>query len=208
MRAVRLLTVLALTAVAGCGSMLRVDLSEQEREVGEFDRIWVMGDVLVRVELGRNYGAAVVAHEDYLGAVATQVSDSALIISRKSASPTPGGLEVRVRVPYLAAVSLQGGAELHVDGLSGPDFEVQVQGSGRVRGSGNVELVLIEVLGSGRVDLARVTCRDARVRLSGSGQVDVTPSRKLDAVVEGGGRVTFAETEGLEFRVRGEVEAR
>ena len=79
----------------------------------------------------------------------------------------------------------------------------------RSKGSGDIELdgrtgrVIVDLDGSGNVDLASLAAREASVRVGGSGDAEVRAAEKLDVAVDGSGDVRYHGDPALSQQVDG-----
>jgi hypothetical protein len=131
----------------------------------------------------------------------------------------------RVQVDWtrLSAVSVQGAADLQVDGAAVPALSVQVQGSGEVRlkgvdtptlqlalaGSGELvaegraRSLAVSLAGSGVVKAVGLEADAVQVSIAGSGEVEVHARQTLGAQVAGSGRLRHRGPARVQSRVTG-----
>lgn len=222
--------VLALTACmyTGSGPMLtKGDLAghttEESRDVAGFTAIAMGGNADLTVTEGEEFSVIVTADENLQEHVATRVKGSTLEISQEySYFGTPPRVAVAVTLPVLSKVSLSGSSdatirvtnpeslEVSVSGSADVDLRadatvlaLSVSGSGSIIANGTVSTATLSVSGSGEVDGTNLTAGEAKVRVSGSGDVWVRAREILDAQVSGSGHVTYFGDPAVSTNVSG-----
>ncbi len=68
-------------------------------------------------------------------------------------------------------------------------LKVVVLASGSAKAEGKVDLLQVQVMGSGNVNLGNLSARRAEVMIAGSGDVTVAPSDELKVTIMGSGDV-------------------
>lgn len=182
--------------------------------VGTFDRLTVSGPFQVGVVVSNEPARVLLQGPPALLAdtIVTVEGDTLSIHFREGAtwSWNPGsGMNVVVFTPSLASVSLQGAADVEVNGARGETFAAATEGSGRVRATGldvgRVRLVTggaggISVEGSAReatymvggagsIDAMRLRVRNANIAVDGEGSSYANVSGTATVSMTGGGRV-------------------
>lgn len=194
----------------------------ETRDVPDFERVSVGGNLDVVVEVGRPTRVTVAGDDNLVPLVRTEVRGSTLVIEQKKRLRPSDGLTVTVAVPRLERASVSGSGEMTVRGVASEAFRASVSGSGEldaegdfgdlsanVSGSGEMmmrgtaETVDVGVSGSGEVDLMAVPAREARVSVSGSGDVAVQVREHLVARISGSGDVRYAGDPTVDGRVSG-----
>ncbi len=207
------------------------DLVEEVREVEAFDRIDACGSVDVVIFQGDQQKVTVIFDDNLVDLIETDVRRGCLQIDARRSYRTRERCRVEVVTPTLTEIASSGSGDVEVDQLKAEDLEIMISGSGdlsvgkletdylsygvhgsgdglvddltaerfklSIHGSGDFEAegsvqdLRVRVNGSGDVDLRDVTAQDARVRVSGSGEVKVTPVESLDASVAGSGDIFY-----------------
>ena len=162
----------------------------ETRAVSSFDRIEAQGSTRLHVQVGAPLGLTVLAPEDSIAEVVTEVRDGVLIIREADGSSDwwDSG-NVAVTVPSLAWLHVSGSADASLEGFTGGQFEVLVSGSGDVKARGRVDRVEASVSGAGDLDLRRLEADEVAVRVEGSGDAVVWAVSAVDVSVFGSGHV-------------------
>lgn len=102
-----------------------------------------------------------------------------------------GGLTVTIVAPQIAGLELRGPGHIKLRDLDQPSLLLDVHGPSDLEASGKVESLDIASYGVGSLDLADVEARDAKIRVHGVGDVDISASGTVDATLHGVGNVTL-----------------
>jgi hypothetical protein len=204
------------TAIARCVAASGPARSET-RATGVFDKLEVKGPVDVHLSRSNTHTVRIEAPAAVLPVLVTEVVDGTLVVRTTTCiEGDDDDVRVHVAAPAFQRIRLRGSGDLHADDtLKGKSLQLQLEGSGdaklrvdverlevSVTGSGDATLVgrasaqEIRLSGSGEVDADELEVNRARVRLDGSGDVELRVSGELDAEVRGSGTVTYAGKPG------------
>lgn len=196
MRRVRLATAMAAPvaiALAGCGAGTPVS---DHRAVGSFHALEVSGSVDVRVVRAAAPSVTVHAGKAIIDRVTTGVSGGVLHIGVRDRGIVIGhdpldGARVRVAMPALRDVTVDGSSDLDLGGLTTRALTVRINGPGDVTARGRVGHLDARVAGPGDARLEGLQASTARVAVEGPGDVDVSVADALDIRVDGPGDVSY-----------------
>ena len=199
--------------------------------VGSFDSVNAHGSDTVRVVRGSTASVVATGPSAVLDRLDISTSGSVLNISRKSSMGWGGwsgrGATITVTVPSLRAIDLSGSGEASVDVADGPAFEGHVSGSGSlslpnvraasvklgVRGSGDltaggkVDVLALEVGGSGNAEIAGLESQTATISVHGSGNAQATARKSATIDVAGSGDVEVKGTNACTISKSGSGDA-
>ncbi len=105
-----------------------------------------------------------------------RIEDGQIYFDRAATDSDSSSLEVRITGPSLESFGLRGSGTLVLQNLAQDSLEIDLFGSGSVRGHGAVGRLELRIFGSGNADLARVTAGDVDTTVFGSGNADVAPT--------------------------------
>lgn len=188
-----------LLAVAGTGCFDIVfggvqgsgTVESEQRDVGPFTRIDLTGSPDVDVRVGEPLEVIVETDDNLLPLIETRVEGDTLHVGSTKSYSTRKGVVIRVRVPSLESVSVQGSGDITATGVAGESFEAEVTGSGDIVARGTVRSVRATISGSGDIDLSDLRAEDAAVTVRGSGDIEVYATGELDASVVGSGDIRY-----------------
>jgi hypothetical protein len=188
-------------ALSGCGEYdqpPRGPITSESRTVGDFDSIRVRGSARLRITVGEPAALEVEGHEETLRRLDTEVDGGTLQIrtGRKEWSFPGGGtqLVIKVNVPRLESLRLEGGNDVRIEGLDGGDMAINVEGAANLKATGRIDDLVVRLSGAGRADLRNLIAKDAKVTVDGVGSVHVNATESLDATMNGVGAILYSGT--------------
>jgi Putative auto-transporter adhesin, head GIN domain len=98
-------------------------------------------------------------------------------------------LRVDLSGPALKEATLNGSGSIDLQGIDQDRLSVTIRGSGAASGTGKVESLRLEIMGSGSARLAQLAEKDAEVTIDGSGDADVSPTGEAQVTIAGSGDV-------------------
>ena len=153
------------------------ELVTEQRDVEGYHGIAFAIPGELRVEQSGNESLRVVAGEDVIGRIITEVEDGVLIIRRDRSlwSSRMGKVEVFVEIDDFESLAVSGSGDAVVGAVKADDFQLKVSGSGSV-------------------SLQSLTCDEVDVAISGSAAVAVEELRATEAStsIGGSGEVTWS----------------
>ena len=159
-------------ALAGCGD--DGPRTSQTRDVAAFTRIENRSSVDVRLRVGEPQRVQVFAGEKVIDDVSTEVRDGTLEVDFDHSGWGGDDVEVEATVPELTGIEVLGlrrpRRRRHRRGRSSSCSRTA---RADIALAGTAGRLLVTLDGSGDADLADLAARDARVDVSGSGDLDV-----------------------------------
>lgn len=98
-------------------------------------------------------------------------------------------IKITVSMPEASVISHRGNTNLHIKGIAGRYFRLEHHGNGGVSVNGFVDELDIKKEGNGNVDARKLSCKTAKVRNLGNGNVSVYSQISLFATGAGNGSV-------------------
>ena len=210
--------------VKGSGNVVRKVLS-----VEAFHGIAVDGSIDVVLTPSGNQQVEVEAQENLIGLVTTEVRNGVWVIGTSKGYSTDKPFVVHISAPVIDVVSIGGSGNVKGTGAFTAGWvRLSVQGSGdmdlafisgaldaSVAGSGDIKLegrctdLRVLVQGSGEINAKGMVAENASASTSGSGDISVHTSGRLDASVAGSGDVVYeGEPANVSTNVAGSGEVR
>jgi len=228
---VSLLVVVALSATAcyipGFNNVRgNGDVVEEERNVRDFSAVALGGFGDLHIELGEREELVIVAEENLLRYIETDVRGNTLQIdTRRGVGLTPTEpIEYYLTVTDLTAVDVSGLGHIDIPALDTRSFDVTISGAGDVVidelnadrldvvisglggldiDGGFVERQSVDISGSGSYSARRMESLEADVAISGLGSMTIWASEKLDATISGSGSVNYVGRPSINQSVSG-----
>jgi len=177
---------LGIASVQGSGKK-----ATSERKVEPFTNLALDGSMDVVIGVGTDQNVVVEGDDNIVPLITTKVSSGTLTIDSESGFSTKVPLKVRITVPKLKGLTLNGSGSMLADGVSGKEFKAMLAGSGDMQVKGSVSSIDATLTGSGRIRMQQIPCESAKVLLTGSGDIEVSPTQQLDAKLTGSGRIVY-----------------
>lgn len=101
------------------------------------------------------------------------------------------GIKLRITAPVLPALDISGPANIEIEDLRQPEFNLSMAGAGNIEANGKVDRLAIDASGAGNVDLSKLEAGDAEVAIAGLGNADINAGGKVEVAIAGAGNVTL-----------------
>jgi hypothetical protein len=202
---------------------------EETREVAPFSKISLKIDAKVYIEQDDEQIVRVVAEEETLEKLITEVKSRSLNIRYPSSTMfknwNPGKVEIYITVPDVDELNLSGSGDIIVEELNSRILDLLVSGSGNIKieelksqtlsatisGSGNIkieegemiETFKIRTSGSGKVEAGEIEANKVDVQTSGSGSCYVYSNGEIKARIAGSGNVYYSGNPAIDSSVAG-----
>lgn len=193
-----LVSFLLLTSlVAGChnGLLNRVSGSgnrqKQKRNVASFNSISYNGAFDVDIVCQQPASLEIEGDDNILPLVGTEVSNNVLHIKNLSNYSVSEPIKLKISVPNLEGIAVNGAGKIDVSGMKNEKFEIDANGAPTIRVSGETKLVDIDTNGAGKIDTHKLRASKAIVDSKGVSRVDVQAMDQLDVTVSGPSHVTY-----------------
>ena len=170
-------------------------MRSETRDVSGFNAIDLDGDGRLEVVIGGPASFSIEGRERAVERATTEVRDGTLYIKnqRRDWLMAGGGprLVMRITVPRLDSLKLDGGNDVRLSGFDGGDFDIKVQGATHLKGNGTLEALNVAVSGAGHADFSKLVANEAKVTVNGVGSVYVNAKESLDATMNGVGAIIY-----------------
>ena len=189
----------------------------QDRHLSGFHAVMVTGPFDVYITQGSTESVRVEAPGNIIDHIITEVKGDALIVRDKTLHFNWGDMfgnkkiAVYVTIKDVHNLSISGSGDVYFkEGLSAPNLQIDVTGSGDVQGKLNVKTLITKQSGSGDVKLSGtaetstvsltgsgdfsghgLVTATTMVRTSGSGDAAVNATQRVDAHVSGSGDIRY-----------------
>ncbi len=188
--------VAACLALASCGPTPdAAPPVKQERGVDAFHSIELRGSATLDVLVGSQQSVVVEASPDTQTRVTTSVRNGMLTVEHKGGGwmwqPAPGELNLRITLPKLNSLTLNGAGRITLNGLDGGATSIVMSGAGEIEANGKLDTLTARLNGAGSADLSRLLTRDADVQVNGAGNLNVNATGRLDAKLNGVGAIKY-----------------
>jgi hypothetical protein len=189
------------------------NIRTEKRSTGNFNAVKASGSIDIEISSGNAYAVSVEDDDNLLPYVVTDISGGTLNVHYKNGySINNDHAKVYITAPSLDKLSISGSGDITTTGMlkNSREIEMNVSGSGNIKGSvdapsinvsvggsGNVSLTgrtkdfTCTVSGSGDINCTSLESENTTVKVSGSGNAHVFASVHLSASVSGSGDVYY-----------------
>ncbi len=164
----------------------------QTRRLPPFGSVDVTGLTNLTVQVGPRQSVVVRADDNIVSRITTRVVSGKLVIGNKPGRysvRTP--IEVRLAVPSLGALTLEGSGDINARGIHAGALNVSLAGFGTIRASGTAASLHVTLSGAGDAQLDQLTARDATAVITGDGEVLLTATNSVNATITGNGTIRY-----------------
>jgi len=178
---------------------------EESRDVSGFDEVELRGIGNLTIEQTGNESLTVVAEEDVLPKLTTEVANDRLIIGPKpnTTARTTEPINYKLTVENLNALAVSGSGDVQAEGIETDRLAVTIGGAGSVEVGGEADEQEIDISGSGDYRAEGLDSKVVKIGVSGAGSAVVNASEHLDANVSGAGSVEYVGDSTVEQDVSG-----
>lgn len=166
-------------------------LTTQTRAVDPFVRIESNLGIDLKVEVGKTQSVKITFDDNLIDFIRTESDGKTLVIETEESFSTSQNVQVLISVPQLELINSEGSGTIYIANLDSKRFRAIISGSGELVATGKVDLLEIEINGSGDVRTDEVTAREVTVSINGSGSAEVNAVEVLDAEINGSGDVLY-----------------
>lgn len=209
--------------VVGDGPMVT-----ETRAVTNFKSLYVSVSGKVYYKIDPVYKVEVRAQQSILPVLQTNLNGEELVIKFKDGVRVKEyeDISIYISAPTVEGIYLSGSADVDLTGkVQATSLALKLSGSGNIRvqeaqltdrltttisGSGNITVdngscvnQTLKITGSGKLDLLNVPAQQVYTDISGSGDMRVNVSQKLEAVISGSGSVFYKGTPLVSTRISG-----
>ena len=186
---------LALLAGCGEGPLSTGPVRTEVRQVDNFDSIDLDGATRLQITVGVPASLEVEGRDPFLERLQTEVHGDTLHIKvrRKDwlALGTSPRISVRIGMPSLEKLEVEGGNDVRVTGFNGGETRIKLKGATNLVADGRVDELHVFMAGAGHADLGDLVAADADVTVAGVGSIFVNPTVSLDATMNGVGAIFY-----------------
>jgi hypothetical protein len=164
-------------------------IKQESRTLAPFSRVHINLAADVTVTKGASPTSTLTADDNILPLITTQVGGGVLTISNSKSFASNTQVLVRITVPSLSRLVVDGAGDVSLNGVDEKTLELVTRGSGGLRARGRVDALTARLEGAGDMGLFELQTRSAEVLLNGSGTIQVSASETFSGAIEGSGDI-------------------
>jgi hypothetical protein len=183
--------------VAGCHHGYRAEVQGngkrvvQKRQVPSFASISTNGAFNVEVTCKKDLSVEVEGDENIVELVNTEVENNILRLSNSSNYSATEPVKIKISVPNLEGLSVNGAGHFDIKGMDNDKFEIDSNGAPSITVAGNTKVIDIDSNGAGKIDTHNLRASRAVVDSKGVSRIDLDVTEQLDVTVSGPSSVTY-----------------
>ena len=177
----------------------------QKRQVGPFTSISTNGAFTIEVTCQKDSSLEIEGDENVLGFVKTEVNSNILRLENSQNYSISEPIRVRISVPNLEGLAVNGAGHITVKGMDNDKFEIDSNGAPTITVAGKTKMLDVGTSGAGKVDAQNLHATRAVVDARGVAKVDVDVSDQLDVEISGPSSVTYNGNPTVNKKINGQV---
>ena len=219
-----ILAILCLIVFAsGCVNQGSGNVTNETRNVSDFNQINTNGDMEIIVSPGNNNSVVVQGDSNVIPNIQTSVNNNVLTVSNSNVIGGSKPAKIYITVVDLNAVQvggsgnftgtdlklkslnlfLSGSGSINLVNLVADSIKLVNSGSGLTSISGNVKSQEIIISGTGEYKAKDLQSNTATVEIDGSGQATVNVINQLNIIINGSGQVSYLGNPNIQQQVTG-----
>lgn len=184
----RVVVISAATLVAVWGVSHAAPVRTEARSLGPFHAVEVAGISEAEVQVGPAQHVEVVADDQAVPHITTEVRDGRLIIGAHELEHCHT-CKVRITVPAIDALAVTGTGSITATGIATGTLSISISGTGGVSVSGTADGASYQLSGTGAIDGTALAAKSASVSLNGTGDIKVRASHDVTVALGGMGSI-------------------
>lgn len=202
---------------------------DEIRDLPPFTKISLKISGKVYLEQGNTQKVRIVAEDETLEEIITEVKDRTLSIRFPNTNMfrnwNPGKIEIYITIPGIDALTVSGSGDIFSKAINSRIIDLAVSGSGNIdidnlsseqvstaiSGSGNISVsgpgvageLKARISGSGNINASEFEAEKVDVQTSGSGNCSVMSNGEIKARISGSGNVNYSGNPAIDSSVSG-----
>ena len=165
--------------------------ASEMRAVASFDTIDATGVGKLKLRIGDTESLKVMADDNILPLIKTEVKEGVLTLSTKGATLSKTDIVFDVIARRVKRLENSGTVSIDASGFNGGDLSVETSGVGSIKLNGRVDSLKAELSGVGSLDADALAADRVDTSLSGVGSAHVRAEKSLRANVSGVGSLSW-----------------
>ena len=165
--------------------------ASETRAVANFDTIDATGIGKLKLRIGDTESLKVLADDNILPLIKTEVKDGVLTLSTKGATLSKTDIVFEVTARRIKRLENSGTVSIDASGFNGGELAVETSGVGSIKLNGRVDSLKAELSGVGSLEADALAADRVDTSLSGVGSANVRAEKSLRASVSGVGSLSW-----------------
>lgn len=166
-------------------------IETSKRDVADFSKLKVGGVFDVDVSRGDKYSVEVIADDNLLPLIRTEVGGDTLSIYSDGKISKSSQLRVVLTAPDIRKVKASGASKVLLKDVSNDELALNASGASKITVSGSTASLTIDVSGASKVLGSDLDSKQATVETSGASSADIKVSDALNAHASGASHIRY-----------------
>lgn len=184
------------------GSLFRGEVGSghietSKRDVADFDKLDVSGVFDVEVSRGEGFSVEVIADDNLLPLIRTEVDGDTLSIYSDGKISKSSQLRVVITAPNIREVKATGVSKVMLNDVKNDELSLDASGASKITVSGSTASLTIDISGASKVLGSDLVSKQATVETSGASSADIKVSDALNAHASGASHIRYIGSPGI-----------
>jgi hypothetical protein len=179
----------------------------ETRDVTGFTAINTSGAHPIEITYGTSFYVEIKGSSNLVPYFKSYVINGQLYLKFEGANVSKDDISVKITMPVFKGVSSHGSSKININGSfpAVDQIKVSTSGSGDIIVKDNIvaDFIDIEISGSSLVDFKKVSSKQTKANISGSGNIYVATQDRLEASISGSGNVYYIGNPVIDEHVSG-----
>jgi len=163
----------------------------QERAIQAFTEVELRGVFDADISCNKGVAFKISGDDNIVALIRSEVKNGKLLIYSTKSYTTESPLKVTLSTPLVKKVDASGSNTVSVYNVTGPAFEIGIEGSSVFTVEGKTGKLSAVISGGSTLHADGLTADAAFLDISGAGDAEVTAVKKLDVTISGVGNVLY-----------------
>ena len=170
------------------------NVTTEKRNATGFRSVDVGGVFQVEVVAQKEFSVEVIADDNLLPLIKTEVDGSTLRIETERRISPSSTVRIRVFAPDIDNLRVSGVAHVTVADIKNDAFAVDSSGASKIAVAGETSKLTIDVSGASKIDAENLKAGNASIESSGASKINVNVSGELKTDLSGASKVVYSGT--------------
>jgi len=171
-------------------------IETSKRDLADFDRLDVSGVFDVEVSRGDTYSVEVIADDNLMPLIRTEVDGDTLSIYAESKISKSSQLRVVIIAPNIRDVKTSGVSKVVLKDVSNDALALDASGASKITASGSTASLTVDLSGASKLFSSDLTSKEVLVETSGASNADINVREALNAHASGASHIRYVGSPG------------
>lgn len=201
---------------------------DETRSVAGFSGVTSTGSYNIFITMGSNESLRLEGDDEVISQIETKVENGILKISKKKTLNKKSWMsaervDIYIEAKTLHSLTVVGSGEIEVAGvvnatkltntitgsgsisleMNAKNYVALISGSGEIYAKGKSENTSVTITGSGNFEGTKLESEMANAKISGSGDIELTVNKNLDALISGSGNIKYGGNPSVKYSKAG-----